>query len=193
MGLLRCLLIPHPKQEATISRISCNRVDESTATLQMLTESAVEGRMLALLDIFDGSTTPNDDSSHPFPRLVIFVFPELGTQSVPTTVCLDEWDELKIGAEFKVVVAAKPNTTICPEHIDSELFFVRVSFPLFDPKNESAEFGGDGGRSFTEVKNRWLVSNGTDEPERHCSNDEEQFGRVHETSDSEFSVFTPWI
>ncbi|KAK2960716.1 putative Dynein heavy chain [Blattamonas nauphoetae] len=105
-------LIPHPQQEATISGISCNRVDERTATLQMLTESAVEGRMIALVDILDGSTTPNDDSHHPFHRLVIFDFPELGTQSAPTTVCLDEWDERKFGRKFRLIEASMPNKTI---------------------------------------------------------------------------------
>ncbi|KAK2955749.1 hypothetical protein BLNAU_9285 [Blattamonas nauphoetae] len=105
-------LIPHPMQEASISRVSCNPVNRSAATLQMLTESAVEGRMIALVGILDGSTTPNDDSRPHFHRLLIFNFPELGTQSAPTSVCLDEWDELKFGAEFRVVVAAMPNTTI---------------------------------------------------------------------------------
>ncbi|KAK2959485.1 hypothetical protein BLNAU_5534 [Blattamonas nauphoetae] len=105
-------LIPHPEQEAAINRISCTRIDGSTATLQVLTELAVEGRMIALVDILDGSTTPNDDSRHHFPRLVVFDFPKLGTQSAPTTVCLDEWAELKFGAQFRVIKAAVPNTKI---------------------------------------------------------------------------------
>ncbi|KAK2943586.1 hypothetical protein BLNAU_21517 [Blattamonas nauphoetae] len=56
-----------------------------------------------VVDILDGSISPNDDSRHPFPRLHIFDFPELGTQPALTTVNLDGWDGLKFGTEWNVV------------------------------------------------------------------------------------------